>query len=129
MCSYDIVSLLTNIPIDEAINIVLDTLYRDEQISPPPHPENLLHKLLIKATTEVEFRFNNVMFKQNDGVVMGSPLVTVLVNVFVGYHESRISQEQWPQMYDRFVDDTFSVFGNDRQAYEFWMYSTAWIQT
>ena len=119
MCSYDIVSLFTNIPIDETINIVLDTLYRDEQISPPPHPENLLRKLLIKATTEVEFSFNNVMFKQIDGVAMGSPLGPVLANVFVGYHESRIKQEQWPQMYDRFVDDTFSVFGNDRHAFEF----------
>ena len=91
MCSYDIVSLFTNIPIDETINIVLDTLYRDEQISPPPHPENLLRKLLIKATTEVEFSFNNVMFKQIDGVAMGSPLGPVLANVFVGYHESRIN--------------------------------------
>ena len=42
MCSFDIVSLFTNIPIHETIDIVMDALYRDEKISPPLQPEKLL---------------------------------------------------------------------------------------
>ena len=38
-----------------------------------------------KATKSVEFSFNNVMYKQTDGVAMGSPLDPALANIFVGY--------------------------------------------
>ena len=68
-----------------------------------------MEKLLIKATTEVEFSFNGVMYRQIDGVAMGSPLGPVLANIFVGHCESQIDPENWPTFYDRFVDDTFSV--------------------
>ena len=119
MCSFDIVSLFTNIPLKETIDIVLNSLYRDPQISPPSQPENLLRKLLLKATSEVEFSFDGTMYRQVDGVAMGSPLGPILANIFVGYQEERIEEEHWPQMYDRFVDDTFSVFQGKERAYCF----------
>ena len=65
---------------------------------------------MIKATTEVEFSFKGVMYRQIDGVAIGSPLGPVLANIFVGHCESQIDPENWPTFYDRFVDDTFSVF-------------------
>ena len=40
------------------------------------------------ATKGVEFSFGKTMFKQVDGVAMGSPLGPVLANIFVGYHET-----------------------------------------
>ena len=41
---------------------------------------------------------------------MGSPLGPVLANVFVGYCESRMDKIKWPQLYVRFVDDSFTHF-------------------
>ena len=57
MCSYDVVSLCTNIPLEEMITICHDTLFRDGSVQKPHVPEELLRKLLLKATTEVEFSF------------------------------------------------------------------------
>ena len=110
MCSFDIVSLFTNVPLRATLDICLNTLYRDQDVVPPPIPENLLEKLLIKSTTDVEFSFNGVMYKQIDGVAMGSPLGPVLANIFVGHCESLIDQDKWPILYGRFVDDTFTIF-------------------
>ena len=43
--------------------------------------------LLSLATKESYFIFNNILFKQIDGVAMGSPLGTSLANTFLAYYE------------------------------------------
>ena len=119
MCSFDVVSLYTNIPLEETIDICLNTLYRDESIKKPSIPETLLRKLLLKATTEVEFSFDNMMYRQVDGVAMGSPLGPILANIFVGFYESKIKDEDMPLLYHRYVDDTYSIFENTRASDDF----------
>ena len=113
MCSFDISSLFTCNPLKKTIEICLDYLYREEDIAKPTVPEKVLKKLLLKATTEVEFSFNDTMFRQVDGVAMGSPLGPILANVFVGYCEDAVDDDQWPLYYDMFVDDTFSIFTSE----------------
>ena len=44
--------------------------------------------MLCMAIKNVEFRFNNTIYRQVDGVAMGSPMGPILVNTFVGYFES-----------------------------------------
>ena len=118
LCSFDVVSLFTNVPIEETIQICLDTLYRSN-IKPPMISECLLKKLLIKCTRDVELSFNGNMFRQIDGVAMGSPFGPVLANIFLGFCESRIPDDMWPYLYRRFVDDTFSVMGCRSEALRF----------
>ena len=73
MCSFDISSLFTNVPLNETIKICADALYRSE-LNSPPFPEEVFIELMETATRSVEFSFNNEMYQQKDGVAMGSPL-------------------------------------------------------
>ena len=112
-CSFDISSLFTNVPLDEAIEICADALYRGH-LDCPPFPEDIIRELMLVATRGVEFSFNNQMYKQLDGVAMGSPLGPALANIFVGFHESRLFDNTVkPGVYFRLVDDTFTIFGSE----------------
>ena len=54
------------------------------------------------------------MYKQLDGVAMGSPLGPALANNFVGFHESRLFDNSVkPGVYIRFVNDNFAIFGSE----------------
>ncbi|XP_065189498.1 uncharacterized protein LOC135820117 [Sycon ciliatum] len=74
MCSYDVVSLFTNVPLRETIDICAAALYHNKSVTPPDLNESEFVKLMLMVTSGVEFSFDNVMYKQLDGVAMGSPL-------------------------------------------------------
>ena len=72
------------------------------------------------ATKSVEFSFYNNMYKQIDGVAMGSPLSVALANIFVGYHENKLFESTTkPFLYHRYVDDTFAIFGPEDECTSF----------
>ena len=70
--------------------------------------------LLSLATKESYFVFNNILYKQIDGVAMGSPLGPSLANAFLTHHEQdwldSCPLEYRPLYYRRYVDDIFVLF-------------------
>ena len=81
LCSFDNRSLFTkNVPLAETIQICADALYGG-QLIPPDYPEEIFGELKNTATVWVEFSFNNNIYKQIDGVTMGSPLSVTLANI------------------------------------------------
>ena len=76
----------------ETIEICTKTLY-DGHLPNPIIPKHVFIELMKTATTSVEFSFNNIMYRQIDGVAMGSPLGPTLANIFVGYYESKLSNK------------------------------------
>ena len=120
MCTFDIQSLFTNVPLDETIKICAEQLYHSE-IEVPTLSGKSFVKLMEKVTKGVEFSFDGVMFKQTDGVAMGSPLGPVLANIFVGYLEQKLNIDDWEELllYRRYVDDTFSLHLEEEQSLRF----------
>ena len=88
MCSFDVSSLFTTVPLDETIEICLDKLYA--LANPPSLPRLVLKNLLLFATKKSHFAFDGQYYDQIDGVAMGSPLGSVLANIFMCD-----SEEQW----------------------------------
>ena len=114
-CSYDVKSLFTSIPVDEVIKICAEDLYEDTSITPPPFAKSVFIKLMEFATCSVEFSFNDVMYRQINGLGMGSILSSILSNIFVGYLEKLIfssNSSVKPSVYFRYVDDCFGAFFN-----------------
>ena len=108
LCSFDISSLFTNVPLAETIQICADALYSSEH-PPAPFPRQIFVELMEMATSSVEFSFNDIMHRQINGATVGSPLA----NIFVGYYESKLFQTTTkPEMYYRYMDDTFVVFSD-----------------
>ena len=113
LCSFDISSLFTNIPLKETIQICADSLY-ESNLTPPIMDKDVFIELMNIATTSVEFSFNNKIYKQIDGVAMGSPLGPALANIFVGYQEEKLFiDNNQPLIYFRYVDDTFAMFEDE----------------
>ena len=122
LVSFDIVSLFTNIPLDETISTCVDFLCHGPPAFVLPFPEDVFVELMEIASKSVSFSFNDVMYRQIDGISMCSPLGPILANIFVGFHE-RLLFEKFPKpfIYLRYVDDTFVSFSSRNEALMFFL--------
>ena len=85
MVSFDVVSLFTNIPLQECIDLAVS--YITDGSSDLKLSKSDLIQLLSIATAQTHFLFNGKVYDQIDSVAMGSPLAPVLANLFLGHHE------------------------------------------
>ena len=110
--SFDVSSLYTNVPLEETIHLIAEKVYSSGSKKVPPFKKKEFIKLM-KFATGGMFLYNDRLFKQVDGVAMGSPLGPSLANFFLGYlEETRFFNDSSikPKLYVRYVDDIFAVF-------------------
>ena len=79
MVSFDAVSLFTNVPLAETIELIIHRLYDDDNYNAVSVNENVFRKLMFMATQGL-FMCDNKPYKEVDGVTMGSPLGPTLAN-------------------------------------------------
>ncbi|XP_076069962.1 uncharacterized protein LOC143041788 [Oratosquilla oratoria] len=105
----------TNIDIDRTIQFILEEIYPEG--SPPKIdiPKVSLQALLELCTKEAPFVSpDGRMFRQIDGVAMGSPLGVLFANFFIGRIERDVfSIQQKPRIYARYIDDIFVLAKDD----------------
>ena len=109
MVSLDVVSLFTSVPLDYTINVILDKVYKENKIKTNMSREEF-RTLLELCTKIMHFSFNNKIYKQTNGVAMGSPLGPVIANIFMVHLEETMIPQLSTKMssWYRFVDDTFT---------------------
>ena len=112
MGSLDVDYLFINIPLEETIDICINTLFENTEKVGLSKIE--FKKLLSLATKESYSIFNRKLYKQVGGVAIGSPLGPTLVNAFLVHFEKSWLQNSAsdfkPHYYGRYFDDIFVSF-------------------
>ena len=83
MVSFDVESLFTNVPLIETINLILDSLFPSDTTVFHGFNKNDFRKVLELAVLDTYFIFNGKVYKQTDGMAMGSPLGPTFSNIFM----------------------------------------------
>ena len=129
MCSFDIVSLYTNIPLKEAINTVANALFPpgcNKELRVSGFTKELFVKALELCTQDAVFIFDDCLYMQIDGIAMGNPISASLCNAFLA-----IKEQEWlnachqvykPLLYLRYVDDTLLFFASKEHIEPFLAY-------
>ena len=116
-------SLFTNIPLQETTDIAINVIFN--------HNPNLnitrqkLKKLFTFATSQTHFIFSIQFYNQIDGVAMGSPLGSVLANIFMGFQESTWLNEcnlNKRKFYLRYFNDILAAFDNEQDSLNFFSF-------
>ena len=79
----------------------------------------MFEELLKLSCTSVEFSFNNQIYKQIDGISIGSPLGPIIYNIFVVVYKYKLLSKQSFLYYKRYIDDTFAVFTDKTEKRSF----------
>ena len=120
MASFDVESLFTNIPLQETIDIILKYLFTSDNNTVIGLSQKYFRELLQHSVLNSFFIFDNVLYKQTEGLGMGLPLGPTFANIFMCYHESKwlndCPVDFRPVFYQRYIDDTFLLFNDKHHA-------------
>ena len=86
MARFDVKSLFTNIPLDETISIIVNKSFYNT-LRFHGFTVDQFTRLLNLSVKNCHILFDGVLYKQVDGVAMGSPLGPLFANIFLSFHE------------------------------------------
>ncbi|VDP47692.1 unnamed protein product [Schistosoma mattheei] len=112
MVSFDVSSLFTNVPINRALDIINDCLESDLDLNLrcPLDPSEVI-KCLELCLRSTLFIFRGQLYRQEEGIVMGSPVSSIVANLFMHSLETSAIAKRLcpPKLWLRYVDDIFIV--------------------
>ena len=113
MALFDIHWLFTNIPLYETINICVDRVFQNKGKVKGLLKRHFI-KLLMLAVKSSCFVFNDIYYKQIDGIAMVSPLGPTFANLILVYYEHKWLDNCPLQFKSKFyccyVDNIFLMF-------------------
>ena len=117
MVSFDVKSLFTSVPTDEACDIARSRLEAEMEREESRvraltgmDVEDIVFLLKLCLNTTY-FQVNNKFYHQKQGAAMGSPVSVIVANLFMEELEKRALESfgQGVRVWRRYVDDTFVV--------------------
>ena len=102
LVSFDVTSLYTNVPVQEAIDHCTDLLFSGNYPKPPVDRETF-KKLLTACTCDVIMPTSLGYYQQVDGLAMDSPPAPLLANGWLSKFDNEIQGDA--AMYHRYMDD------------------------
>ena len=117
LVSLDVENVFTNVPVNETVDIVINSIYNNPSLPPLKINPNILRKLLLTCTTEVQFHDNlGNIYVRTDGVFMGSVLGPIFTNFYMSDLENRIfNRIKKSPIYQRIIDDILILANNSNE--------------
>ena len=88
MLSFDVVSLFTRVPVDEALEVIAQQLQHDYTLAERTtlEVEDIceLTEVCLKSTY---FQYQDSYYEQTEGAAMGSPLSPIMANIYMEHFE------------------------------------------
>ena len=119
MVSLDVVSLFTKVSTDETLAVVRDKLAVDPLLEERTCiPIDNLMEILIFCVETTYFEMESDIYRQEEGLAMGSPLSPLLANIYMEYFEEMalVSTSLKPSIWLRYVDDTFILWSHQEDV-------------
>ena len=124
--SFDLVSLFTNVPLKNTIEIILKRVHNDQLVQ-TKLKKHTLKKLLLDACQKTALSCNGKIYKQTDSVSMDSSLEPVLANIIMTQMESEIVKPLETKgvikHYMRYVDDTLLLIKPENVETVLWEFN------
>ena len=102
MVSFDVSSLYTNVPVEEAIRDAAEILYAGNVPKPPVDKDTFI-KLATLACKDVVMLTHDGYYRQLDGLAMGAKPAPPLANIWLSKFEPMIKDSA--KIFDRYMDD------------------------
>ena len=112
--SHDVVSLFTNVPIDETLAIIKDRLEADNTLHQRTklNVDDLMEILKFLCTTTY-FVFRGQIYRQRFGTAMGSPVSAIIAEFCMEFLEQKAVATAplncRPKLWKRYVDDVLEI--------------------
>ena len=103
LISFDVVSLYTNVPVLEAIDVCTEMLYNLPEVDRPSIDKDTFLILAKIASCEVLMLTHDGYYVQKDGLAMGSPPAPHLANGWLSQYDGVIKGDS--KLYFRYMDD------------------------